>query len=80
MGLCFWSISKKLGMCLILAIPTSRHAALHEKMFLRAVLAEFRRSGIEETTFKMVVQQLNILDRAEGDWLLATDTLQIYQR
>ena len=52
---------------MVCIIPPSRHASFHEKMFLRAVLAEFRRSGIEETTFKMASQQLNILYRGDGE-------------
>ena len=31
-----------------------RCASFHEKMFLRGVLAEFKRNGLEEATFKQV--------------------------
>ena len=43
-----------------------RHASLHEKMFLKAVLAEFRRSGLEEANFKGVHQQLDAIYKTEG--------------
>lgn len=31
-----------------------RCASFHDKMFLRAVLAEFKRNGLEEATFEQV--------------------------
>ena len=46
-----------------------RHASLHEKMFLKAVLAEFRRTGLEEATFKGVHQQLDAIYKTEGEFL-----------
>ena len=39
---------------------------MHEKMFLRGVLAEFRRTGLEEATFKQVYHQLKGIYGTEG--------------
>ena len=49
-----------------MALTPCRHASLHEKMFLKAVLAEFRRSGLEEAKFKGVHQQLDAIYKTEG--------------
>ncbi|XP_043820289.1 origin recognition complex subunit 1 [Dromiciops gliroides] len=43
-----------------------RNASLLEQGFLRAVLAEFRRSGLEEATLQQVYQQHVALCRIEG--------------
>ena len=43
-----------------------RHSSVHEKMFLRGVLAEFRRTGLEEATFKQVYHQLKGIYGTEG--------------
>ena len=46
--------------------PIFRHATLYQKMFLRAVVAIFRSTGIEETTFRDVYLQLKDLLEMEG--------------
>ena len=46
-----------------------RHASLHEKMFLKAILAEFRRSGVEEANFKGIHQQLDAIYKTEGVYM-----------
>ena len=38
-------------------------------MFLKGVIAEFRRTGLEEATFKQVNVQLQVLYRTEGQTL-----------
>ncbi|KAM4640660.1 origin recognition complex subunit 1 [Discoglossus pictus] len=43
-----------------------RNAAVLEQAFLRAVIAEFRRSGLEEATFQQVYRQHIALCRIEG--------------
>ena len=43
-----------------------RNASLHEKLFLRAVLAEFARTGVEEAVFRCVYRQHVSLCRFEG--------------
>ncbi|XP_019386972.1 PREDICTED: origin recognition complex subunit 1 [Crocodylus porosus] len=43
-----------------------RNASLHEQTFLKAVLAEFRRSGLEEATVQEVYHQHVALCRIEG--------------
>jgi len=43
-----------------------RNASLHEKLFLRAVLAEFARTGIEEAVFRCVYKQHVSLCRFDG--------------
>ncbi|XP_014380924.1 origin recognition complex subunit 1 [Alligator sinensis] len=43
-----------------------RNASLHEQTFLKAVLAEFRRSGLEEATVQEVYRQHVALCRIEG--------------
>nr|XP_033771887.1 origin recognition complex subunit 1 isoform X2 [Geotrypetes seraphini] len=47
-------------------INAIRHASVQEQLFLRAVLAEFRRSGLEEATFQQVNHQHVALCRMEG--------------
>ncbi|XP_030062346.1 origin recognition complex subunit 1 isoform X2 [Microcaecilia unicolor] len=47
-------------------ISAIRHASLQEQLFLRGVLAEFRRSGLEEATFQQVNHQHVALCRMEG--------------
>ena len=49
-----------------------RHASVHEKMFLKAILAEFRRSGVEEANFKGVHQQLDAIYKTEGVYMYRT--------
>ena len=56
-------------MCCEHCSPPSRHSSVHEKMFLRGVLAEFRRTGLEEASFKQVNVQLQALYRTEGQTL-----------
>ena len=43
-----------------------RNASLHEKLFLRAILAEFARTGIEEAVFRCVYKQHVSLCRFDG--------------
>jgi len=43
-----------------------RNASLHEKLFLRAVLAEFGRTGVEEAVFRCVYRQHVSLCRFDG--------------
>ncbi|KFZ59807.1 Origin recognition complex subunit 1 [Antrostomus carolinensis] len=43
-----------------------RNASLHEQIFLKAVLAEFRRAGVEEATVQQVYHQHVALCRIEG--------------
>ena len=43
-----------------------RNASVQEKMFLRAVVTEFQRSGIEEAMFQKVYQQHITLCRFHG--------------
>ncbi|XP_072275745.1 origin recognition complex subunit 1 [Pyxicephalus adspersus] len=43
-----------------------RNSSVMEQCFLRAVIAEFRRSGLEEATFQQVFQQHIALCRIEG--------------
>ncbi|XP_015211126.2 origin recognition complex subunit 1 isoform X2 [Lepisosteus oculatus] len=47
-------------------ITAIRCASLQEQLFLRAVIAEFRRLGLEEATFQQVFQQHRALCRVEG--------------
>ena len=48
--------------------PSVRRAAAHEQMFLRAVLSEFRRTGLEEATLGEIFTQLKALHRTEGHY------------
>ncbi|GAA6066284.1 origin recognition complex subunit 1 isoform X1 [Tachysurus ichikawai] len=43
-----------------------RCSSLQEQLFLRAVIAEFRRLGLEEATFQQVFVQHQALCRVEG--------------
>ena len=43
-----------------------RNASFHEQMFLRAVISEFRRTGLEEATLGEIYTQLQTLYRTEG--------------
>ena len=43
-----------------------RNASLHEKLFLRALLAEFGRTGVEEAVFRCVYRQHTALCRFDG--------------
>ena len=43
-----------------------RNASLHEKLFLRAILAEFTRTGVEEAVFRCVYKQHVSLCRFDG--------------
>ena len=43
-----------------------RNASLLEQVFLRAIVAEFQRSGLEEAIFARVFKQLITLCRFEG--------------
>eukprot|EP00063_Salmo_salar_P004119 XP_013978954.1 PREDICTED: origin recognition complex subunit 1 isoform X2 [Salmo salar] len=47
-------------------ITAIRCASLQEQLFLRAVIAEFRRQGLEEATFQQVFVQHQALSRVEG--------------
>ncbi|NXG66195.1 ORC1 protein, partial [Hemiprocne comata] len=47
-------------------INAIRNASWHEQIFLRAVLAEFRRAGVEEATVQQVYHQHIALCRIEG--------------
>ncbi|XP_064415881.1 origin recognition complex subunit 1 [Latimeria chalumnae] len=47
-------------------ISAIRSASVQEQVFLRAVIAEFRRLGLEEATFQQVYQQHIGLSRIEG--------------
>ncbi|NXL85538.1 ORC1 protein, partial [Alectura lathami] len=47
-------------------INAIRNASLHEQIFLKAILAEFRRAGVEEATVQQVYHQHLSLCRIEG--------------
>ncbi|XP_057194785.1 origin recognition complex subunit 1 isoform X2 [Triplophysa rosa] len=47
-------------------VTAIRCASLQEQLFLRAVIAEFRRLGLEEATFQQVFVQHQALCRVEG--------------
>lgn len=47
-------------------VTAIRCASIQEQLFLRAVLAEFRRLGLEEATFQQVFVQHQALCRVEG--------------
>ncbi|KAK2889257.1 hypothetical protein Q8A67_014632 [Cirrhinus molitorella] len=47
-------------------IAAIRSASVQEQLFLRAVIAEFRRLGLEEATFQQVFVQHQALCRVEG--------------
>ncbi|XP_032923599.1 origin recognition complex subunit 1 [Catharus ustulatus] len=43
-----------------------RNASLHEQIFLKAILAEFRRAGVEEATVQQIYHHHVALSRMEG--------------
>ncbi|NWX56521.1 ORC1 protein, partial [Promerops cafer] len=43
-----------------------RNASLHEQIFLKAILAEFRRAGVEEATVQQIYHHYVALCRMEG--------------
>ncbi|NXF32120.1 ORC1 protein, partial [Nyctibius bracteatus] len=47
-------------------INAIRNASLHEQIFLKAILAEFRQAGVEEATVQKVYHQHVALCRTEG--------------
>ncbi|XP_015726053.1 origin recognition complex subunit 1 [Coturnix japonica] len=47
-------------------IEAIRNASLHEQIFFKAILAEFRRAGVEEATVQQVYHQHISLCRMEG--------------
>ncbi|KAM6396799.1 origin recognition complex subunit 1 [Pluvialis apricaria] len=47
-------------------INAIRNASLHEQIFLKAILAEFQRAGVEEATVQQVYHQHVALCRVEG--------------
>ncbi|KAF7648089.1 hypothetical protein LDENG_00162130 [Lucifuga dentata] len=47
-------------------ITAIKCASVQEQLFLRAVIAEFRRLGLEEATFQQVLVQQRALSRVEG--------------
>ncbi|NWZ20286.1 ORC1 protein, partial [Asarcornis scutulata] len=47
-------------------ISAIRNASLHEQIFLKAILAEFHRAGVEEATVQQVYHQHISLCRMEG--------------
>ncbi|KFQ38769.1 Origin recognition complex subunit 1 [Mesitornis unicolor] len=47
-------------------INAIRNASLHEQIFFKAVLAEFRRAGVEEATIQQIYHQHIALCRIEG--------------
>ncbi|NXD10426.1 ORC1 protein, partial [Nothocercus nigrocapillus] len=47
-------------------INAIRSSSLHEQIFLKAILAEFRRAGVEEATVQQVYHQHVALCRIEG--------------
>uniref|UniRef100_A0A669PVZ4 Origin recognition complex subunit 1 n=1 Tax=Phasianus colchicus TaxID=9054 RepID=A0A669PVZ4_PHACC len=47
-------------------IKAIRNASLHEQIFFKAILAEFRRAGVEEATIQQVYHQHISLCRMEG--------------
>ncbi|NWX49199.1 ORC1 protein, partial [Steatornis caripensis] len=47
-------------------INAIRNASLHEQIFLKAILAEFHRAGVEEATVQQVYHQHIALCRVEG--------------
>ncbi|XP_052319114.1 origin recognition complex subunit 1 isoform X22 [Oncorhynchus keta] len=62
-------------------ITAIRCASLQEQLFLRAVIAEFRRLGLEEATFQQVFVQHRALSRVEGlQPISVSDGLAVCQR
>ncbi len=46
-----------------------RYASLYEKLFLRGVVAEFRRLGVQEATFAQVCPQVKAVFASEGNYV-----------
>ncbi|KAM9483331.1 origin recognition complex subunit 1 [Clarias gariepinus] len=62
-------------------ITAIRCASLQEQLFLRAVIAEFRRLGLEEATFQQVFVQHQALCRVEGlQPVSVSESLAVCQR
>ncbi|XP_017335281.1 origin recognition complex subunit 1 isoform X1 [Ictalurus punctatus] len=62
-------------------ITAIRCASLQEQLFLRAVIAEFRRLGLEEATFQQVFLQHQALCRVEGlQPVSVSESLAVCQR
>ncbi|KAL1022810.1 hypothetical protein UPYG_G00032600 [Umbra pygmaea] len=62
-------------------ITAIRCASVQEQLFLRAILAEFRRLGLEEATFQQVFVQHQALCRVEGLQPISTsEGLAVCQR
>ena len=57
-------------------VTLDRHASQHEKIFLRAIVAEFQRTGLEEAVFARVYQRhVEICRRLEGTYIyMSTST------
>ncbi|CAN8217235.1 unnamed protein product [Coccothraustes coccothraustes] len=47
-------------------VSAIRNASLHEQIFLKAILAEFRRAGVEEATVQQIYHHYVALCRVEG--------------
>lgn len=45
----------------------SRHASMYEKLFLRALLTELARTGLEEAPLTHITHQLHTLCQVEGE-------------
>ncbi|KAK3574715.1 hypothetical protein QTP86_015381 [Hemibagrus guttatus] len=62
-------------------VTAIRCASLQEQLFLRAVIAEFRRLGLEEATFQQVFVQHQVLCRVEGlQPVSVSESLAVCQR
>ncbi|TSL22053.1 Origin recognition complex subunit 1 [Bagarius yarrelli] len=62
-------------------VTAIRCASLQEQLFLRAVIAEFRRLGLEEATFQQVFVQHQALCRVEGlQPVSVSESLAVCQR
>ena len=46
-----------------------RGASLYEKLLLKGVLTDFKRTGLEETTFNKVCDQFKVICGTEGEWI-----------
>lgn len=56
--------------CVPVSIPPFRHASLYEKLLLRGVLAQFKKSGMEEATLREVYEQVREKLASEGKFTL----------
>ena len=45
-----------------------RGASLYEKLLLKGVLTNFKRTGLEETTFNKECDQFKVICGTEGEW------------